>query len=74
MNDTVKKQLRDAVKEAFTNAKDGGYEDFVLTSDPYDVAEDMINNDATVEELVELHEIDISEVEEMVLELQKENA
>lgn len=41
--------LKDAVNEAWNNAMEGGYKDWLLTSEPIDIAIDMMDCDCDVE-------------------------
>lgn len=72
MTETQKTELKGLVKEAFKNALENGYEDFMYGGTPYDVAEDLADNDQAVGDFMDLHEIDISELEDLVEEVQKE--
>lgn len=43
--------IKEAIQEAWNNAMEGGYGDWLLTAEPADIAIDMIDHDSDIEAL-----------------------
>jgi len=61
--------LYEAVREAWENAWDGGYDTWLLESSPVDIAVDMMDGSSDVEEFANG---DVTAVEQLVLLIKKE--